>query len=301
MTICNYRAEHAWALRIHFGRTPAPAGADGMIGICTDSHSLLSPELIERFLIEVVPLTINIGEIEYLDGVDIDIDEYYAMTAASAAGPETAPTQPSSGQFALAYDRLADRGVDQILSIHTSLGVNGTLTSARLATRCSSVPVKVLDTYSPSVALSCAIWAAADAASKGAALCEVIAATERVATAVGNLFVYEASEVCRPATLAGDEQIALMTLIGDEVRVVRHVDRCSDVAQAMAACLSTTSRPVNVLLAHADRCGATMMDDVRRLISGIPNVAEVAQCRIGPSIAAYLGHCGAGIFFYPIG
>lgn len=270
-----------------------------MIGICTDSYSLLSAEFIERVAIEVVPLTINIGDVEYLDGVDIDIDEYYAMTAA-AGGTGTSTTQPSSGQFALAYDRLAERGVSQILSIHTSSGVSGTLTSARLATRCSSVPVKVLDTNSPGFAMSCAIWAAADAAAKGAAMCEVVAAAERVGPAVGNLFVYEASEACHAAA-GGEGQIAVMSVVDSEIRVVHHVARCIDVAEAMAAGLAPTTGPVNVLLAHADRCGAAMMDDVRRLIAGTTNVTEIMQSRIGPSVAASMGRCGAGMFFYPVG
>jgi len=276
-----------------------PRRRSAVIGICTDSHSLLSPQIIERYAIEVVPLTINIDDVEYLDGVDLDADAYYAVNAA-AAQSSASPTKPSSGQFALAYDRLVERGVDQIISVHTSFGVEGTLTSARLATRCSGVPVRVIDTASPSFAMSCAVWETARAVANGERLCEAITIAEQTSAGVGNLFVYEASEACRSASGHASAGLSLMSLIDDQVQVVHQVDTCSDAARAMAAGLATTAQPVNVVLAHANRCGEAMIAELHGLIGGMQNVNEIMRCRIGPSIAAYTSHCGAGMFFYPI-
>ena len=50
------------------------ARTDSMIGICTDSNSLLPDELAQRFGVEVVPLTVRMQDHEYLEGVDLDVD-----------------------------------------------------------------------------------------------------------------------------------------------------------------------------------------------------------------------------------
>src|SRR3712207_3431618 len=102
------------------------------IGICTDSRSQLPPELVERFGVAVVPVTVRIGDCEYLEGVDLDLDELYAQITGDPA-VEITTACPSPGQYALAYDDLADRGCSQILSIHASAGTATTLNAARLA------------------------------------------------------------------------------------------------------------------------------------------------------------------------
>ena len=47
-----------------------------MIGICTDSNAQLAPALAQRFGIEVVPLTVTVDDIDYLEGSDIDADAF---------------------------------------------------------------------------------------------------------------------------------------------------------------------------------------------------------------------------------
>ena len=51
--------------------------------IASDSTSDLNKELIEKYDIKVIPMTITLGKDQYTDGVDIDsekIYEYYNQT-----------------------------------------------------------------------------------------------------------------------------------------------------------------------------------------------------------------------------
>ena len=50
-----------------------------MIRIVSDSTCDLSPELIKRYSIEIVPLCIELGDREYLDGVNITPDVIAAL------------------------------------------------------------------------------------------------------------------------------------------------------------------------------------------------------------------------------
>ncbi len=43
-----------------------------MIGFVVDSNSQLPTELAERFSIDVVPLTVTIDGVDYLEGVDLE-------------------------------------------------------------------------------------------------------------------------------------------------------------------------------------------------------------------------------------
>jgi len=50
-----------------------------VIRICCDSGAQLDPALAERHGIEVVPLTVRIDGMTYLEGVDLDADGFWAM------------------------------------------------------------------------------------------------------------------------------------------------------------------------------------------------------------------------------
>ena len=48
-----------------------------MVRILADSTCDLSPELVERYGIGIIPLYVHLGEKEYRDGVDISPEELY--------------------------------------------------------------------------------------------------------------------------------------------------------------------------------------------------------------------------------
>ena len=115
-----------------------------MIGLCVDSSAQMPPLLVERFGFEVVPYTICIGDREYLEGVDLDVDEFYRHFD-HGQRPEVSTVQPNPGQFALAYERLAERGATEIISIHACASQASTVTNARMGARHSPVPVRFVE------------------------------------------------------------------------------------------------------------------------------------------------------------
>ncbi len=110
-----------------------------MIGLVTDSNAQLPPELIERYHVEVVPLSVTIDGETFLEGVDLDADGFYARFEGGGR-PEVSTAQPSPGRFAQVFEELAGRGVTEILAVHVGSSVSGTLNSARLAAADSLVP-----------------------------------------------------------------------------------------------------------------------------------------------------------------
>lgn len=274
------------------------------IGLCTDSASQLPPELAARYGIEVVPLTIVVDDEEHLDGVDLDADGFYDRFSPQYR-PTVSTSHPSSGQFAVAYDDLADRGCTEILSVHMASSLSGTINAARLAAHGSSVPIRLIDTGTVSFGVSCCLWAAAEAIAAGAGIDEAGHIAESLAPMIGNVFVVGALDmvtahgVAGTELLAGCEGIPLMTVRGGKVEVLERVTSMESAVRLMAAYLTGWGDNVRVALGRADRQADCLTAALRAQIRASNHVSEVIDFRIGPAVGAHTGPGTVGGFVFP--
>lgn len=134
------------------------------IKIVTDSTVDLSQEILEKYEIEVVSLSIYINDNSYLDRVDITPAEFIDKMMESEELPKT--SQPSVGTFVEKYDELADKGFD-IISIHMTGGMSGTVESAKSASQLTKARVFVVDSEFISKGLSFQVLEAAEMAREG--------------------------------------------------------------------------------------------------------------------------------------
>jgi DegV family protein with EDD domain len=293
-------------------------GSRTKVGICTDSSAQLPSDLVERYDIEVVPITVTVDEHDYLEGVDLDADTFYRMLAADVR-PTVSTSQPSPGQFAVAYDDLIGRGCTEILSVHISAGISGTLNSARLAAHRLEVPVRLVDSGTASFGVGCCVWAAADALLAGASLDEAAAVAERLAPSIGNVFVVGALDLIRGGGrgtgIEDGDGVPVLTLRNGTVEVIRRVDTLVDAVNAMAAytlswvgghqaaAASTGGVPaavtLNVAIGTADAAAAPLSQALQDAVEASSNIHEVVHYRIGPSVGAHTGPGTAGCFMFP--
>jgi DegV family protein with EDD domain len=126
----------------------------------------------------MVPLKVNFGEDTYLDWVDLTPVGFYAKLASSPTLPKT--SQPSPAEFAVVYRELTDAGCDEIVSIHLTSALSGTIESAIMAARMAPVPVRVVDTLTVSMGTALAVIAAIEARDSGAGAAAVEAAARHV-------------------------------------------------------------------------------------------------------------------------
>ena len=146
------------------------------IGIVTDSTCDLPAEIVAEYGITVVPLYINFGDESYLDGVELSRVEFYERLPDCDPPPTTAIPGPQ--MFVQAYEQLAAEGATEILSIHISVSLSGTVNAARLAAEDASVPVTVLDSGSLSMGIGFLAWTASQAAAEGHSMDEIVALLE---------------------------------------------------------------------------------------------------------------------------
>ena len=141
--------------------------------IVTDCAADLPAEERDQLGIVEAPLYIQFPEGE-VNSADITPDEFYhRLEAMRPAIPSTA--QPSSGLFAGLYQKLAETSKN-ILSIHVSSGLSGTINSARVgAEQIKDAAISVLDSMTLSGGQRFQVLAAAWAAKAGwsvEAICE---------------------------------------------------------------------------------------------------------------------------------
>jgi DegV family protein with EDD domain len=113
--------------------------------IVTDSTTSLTPGVLERPDVRVVPLTFHFGSEEtYKDKVDMSNEEFYERLRDSEVFPTT--SQPPAGAFVEAYEALSD--YDDLLVLSVSRKLSGTYDSAGQAAGMVERPVEVVDTRS---------------------------------------------------------------------------------------------------------------------------------------------------------
>ncbi len=159
--------------------------------IVTDSGAdlALTPEELGALAIHVVPLTVTLEGKSYREGMDISSSEFYRLLAGTGGLPIT--SQPSAGEFAELYRRLAAED-PEILSVHISSGLSGTLNAARAgAAMVPEAHVTLVDTKTLSAATGWQVQAAALAARAGLTVTQVLALLERVAAATSTLYTLE--------------------------------------------------------------------------------------------------------------
>ncbi len=132
------------------------------IRIVTDSTCDLPHNLVDKHGITIVPLYIQIGQEEFIDGVEITREAFYDRMGSS---PEQATTAtPGIKKMVQIYEDLAQKGATQVLSIHISKALSATVDVARKAAQEVSIPVTVLDSGQLSMGLGFLVLEAAQLA-----------------------------------------------------------------------------------------------------------------------------------------
>ncbi|MFS0638989.1 DegV family protein [Mesobacillus foraminis] len=149
----------------------------GKIKIVTDSTVDLDQSLVNQYDIRIVPLSISINGEHYLDRVDITPKEFIEKMKNSPELPKS--SQPSAGEFLKVYDELADEG-HEIISIHMTGGMSGTVGSAESAAGMSKAHVKVIDSRFISKGLAFQVLEAARMAQEGKKMEDIITRLEEV-------------------------------------------------------------------------------------------------------------------------
>ncbi|MBN1681550.1 MAG: DegV family protein [Anaerolineae bacterium] len=185
----------------------------GKVRIVTDSSAhFLSPDILDRYDIQVVPQTIQLGSRQFREGVDLDAEAFFRL-----AGQGLSPIKlsaPPVDEFAVLYSRL-NRETDQILSLHMSRYMSKTWDHAHAASktllgRCEIIAI---DSMTTSVGLAMLVEAAAITAEQNASLEEVVRIVRGMLPHIYMVFFVNTLDFLRKNGLLSQAQSILGTML----------------------------------------------------------------------------------------
>ncbi len=267
------------------------------IRIVTDSTADLPPETAAQLGITVVPLNVHFGEETYLDGVDILHDEFFQRLAAARQLPTT--SQPSPGKFMEVYGPMAEAG-DQVVSIHISDKLSGTLNSARQAKeQMEGASIQIIDSKQATLGNGLVVMAAAKAAQQGASLEAVLDETNRAIEQVQLFGLLDTLEYLRRGGRIGKVRGFIGTLLkvrpiitvrDGVVQSTTSVRSRSHGIQYMVT-LAEERAPLKqaaVMHSSTDEEAEELAERIRPLVAD----GQVLQGRLGPVVGT---HAGPGV------
>ncbi len=137
------------------------------VRIVTDSTIRFSNhKFLDRYPVTLAPITVHCGTAVVEDGPFIDLADVHRLLENSQELPTA--KAPSPEHMIRIYTQLQSE-TDQILSIHTSSGLNNIVTNAHIARQqfLGRINIQVIDSQTASIGLGLIVQAASEAAARG--------------------------------------------------------------------------------------------------------------------------------------
>lgn len=273
--------------------------------IASDSTTDLSPELIARYDVRILPLTVGLGDKQYSDGVDVDPDMIYAHYEQHQQLPKTAA--PNLAAFLDFFGKLTAEGAE-VVCFTISSEMSSTYQNARIAAA-EYEGVHVVDTRNLSTGGGLLLVAGAEMAREGLCAAEIAERCRALTDKVDASFVVDDLEFlhkggrCSAVAAFGANLLQLKPCItvcngkmgvGKKYRgkfavvLEKYVqDRIGDGSDIRPACIFVT---------HAGCEEGIYLACVERVKAVLPE-ANVYVTRAGCTISSHCGRNTLGVLF----
>jgi len=273
-----------------------------MVKIISDSTCDLSPELLEKYGIDILPLHVILGDQDFEDGRSITPDEIYRWSDENKQTPKTAAVSVEEAEKGFAK-YVEDGG--EIVCFAISESMSSTANAMRLAAQRLKAEdkVTVIDSANLSTGVGLLVIEAARMAKTGmnarqiAEIIEALKPRVRASFVVDTLtFLHRGGRCSGAAALVGSTlklhpRIAVEN--GKMAPGKKYRGRMSraimDYVQDMEADLKN-AKPDRVFITHSG-CAQADIDAVRAYLEGLNRFEEILITRAGSVISS---HCGPG-------
>lgn len=283
------------------------------IHILTDSSADIPQELVERYGIEIVPITLTHEGRAIREYYDITAEEYWKLLADSREIPTTAMVTPAT--FLDSYKRAAARGCTHLLGVLINANGSGTYQAACLARdmfreECGdSMVIELFDSatytyiYGHIVAIAAALREQDD--SFEAIRAVVISRLRRVEAFLG---VYSLKHLKKSGRISGGaafvgEALGLKPISHVYGGAVTVCDKVRGEKALVSGLIRKVSGRVqqpdkqNALLLYGD-VPAARIDELEKRLRTEIGFKGVLRCPIGPSVITNTGPQALAVAFY---
>jgi DegV family protein with EDD domain len=280
------------------------------VAILADSIACLTPEMVRRYRLQVIPINIHFNGRIYRDGVDLTSMEAYRLLEKD---PERFASSPASvGEYVEAY-RTASTYADGILCITISSQLSTLYDMARVAKEeakkeLPQITIEVLDSNTAACGEGLIVMAAAQAAAEGKNLAEVTRIAQKVSEKVSVIGImetvrhaYRTGRIPKITARMGSMlSIKPVFSISDGVVHIAGLARSKEQAVKRALTMmrkKVGAKPVHVAVAHADVLEEGQ--SLKERISTEFNCVELWLTDFSPVMGYVTGAGVLAIAFYP--
>jgi DegV family protein with EDD domain len=281
-------------------------GSVSKVYIVTDSAATIEPAVAKRLDITVVPLTVQIGQDEYVDGVDLDHEALLLRMARDRIHPRI--VGPTAEEFQRVYSRLAHR-TDQIISLHSSASLSLVHHEAEIAAsgflgRCDIV---VMNSETIALGLGILVQEAARLAEEPMPLTNILRRIRGIIPHIYVVLITDTLDYLEHSRLISPAQAILGTLLGIKpfldieegaitpMEKVRSRERAIDKLADFANEFSSIERLVILQSTPYPTEETRMLQERLELVA--PGKAHPIML-YGPLLASHIGPDGMGLIVY---
>lgn len=269
-----------------------------MVKIIADSCSDLSPELIEKYQIGIVPLDVLIGETNYKDGVTLSTSQLFELVAQTGVLPKT-----SAPSFAAFQEAFNHPGEIAYISIGSKL--SATYQSALLARETlNRDDIHIIDSLNLSTGIGLLVIAAAELAAQGLTAPQITAEITQLVPKVHSSFVIDTLEYI----YKGGRCSAIEMLVGGILKIRPVIEVRSDGTLGVKRKVNGTRKKALLSMVEDFACDIDNLDKRRVFIthtltdeatadayflkSEIDKLVSVEEILFTTAGATIASHCG---------
>jgi DegV family protein with EDD domain len=273
------------------------------IKLICDSLSDIPNELIYKYDIHVVPLTVIFDGKEYIDGINLSKKEFYKMLRSSENMPKT--SQCTYIQFKDVFEKYLNEGKD-ILYIGGSSAASGTFQSAMMAKNDLDGNIYMVDTQSLSIGSGCFLLSAASMIERKEDIKDILNHLESLKESIKVLFTVDTLDYLQKggrislAKATIGNMLNIKPILAVEGGLVKPVNQVRGKKQVMSKMISLIKESFgedlsnkNIILGFGDN--DRELDSFIEKLKEELSIEEVIKVNISTCICAHSGPGTLGI------
>lgn len=267
--------------------------------IVCDSLADVPENLIKRYDIEVIPLTIRINDVEYKDGENLSNEEFYKLIKEYKEIPKT--SQATYIQFKEIFEKYINQG-KKILYISGSSKVTGTYQSAMVTKNDLEGEIHIFDSLNLSYGCGAQVVTACEMNEEGKSIDDIIKKLEEIRNNILVLFAVDNLDYLKK----GGRLSASKAVIGSMLSIkpilqmqdgfIVNIDQARGHKKVISKMIDMAKEFVKddvenkrIGIAHGDN--EIEFGKLKEAIKNELDFSKIAEAKIGPSIGS---HTGAG-------
>ena len=273
-----------------------------MVKIISDSTCDLSPELIAKYDIDILPLHILLGEDEYEDGKNITPEEIYSWSDENKTTPKT--SAPALTDAIELFKQYIDEGREIVcFSISSSMSTSGNVMRIAAEELEAEDRITVIDSANLSTGIGLLVIEAAIMAQNNHTVEEIVSAIEALKPNVRASFVvdtltylYRGGRCNAVSAMAGGVLKLHPKIVVENGAMNASKKYRGKINSAIMTYVKDmeadlkAARPNRVFITHSG-CDRTIVEEVHSYLENLGVFSEILETRAGGVISS---HCGPG-------